>query len=48
MPTFPYIFISIYRPTQATFETFGGLLMGAIFLTAPLSSLGAVDGGRRS
>ena len=29
MPAYSCIFISICRPVQATFETFGGLLMGA-------------------
>ena len=48
MPAFSSIFISICEPAQATFETFGGLLMGAIFHMAPLSSLEAVDGGRPS
>jgi hypothetical protein len=48
MPAYSCIFISICRPLQATFETFGGLLMGAIFYMAPPSSLEAVDGGPRS
>jgi hypothetical protein len=35
-----------HSSTRASdFRNFGGLLMGAIFPMAPLSSLGAVDGG---